>query len=98
VIGEIVRHLRARSDECYFWGTHAGGELDLLIVSGRLRLGFEVKRSSSPRVTPSMRNALKDLKLRSLYVIHAGEQTYGLGSGIQAVAFSRLPEDLEAIR
>jgi predicted AAA+ superfamily ATPase len=98
VISQIVRHLRARSDECYFWGTHAGGELDLLIVSGRLRLGFEVKRSSSPRVTPSMRNALKDLKLKSLYVIHAGEQTYGLGAGIQAVAFSRLLEDLEAIR
>lgn len=94
VISQIVRRLRARSDECYFWGTHAGSELDLLIVRGRLRLGFEVKRTSSPRVTPSMRNALKDLKLRRLDVIHAGDQTFPLDAGIRALAFPRLLEDL----
>lgn len=94
VISQIVRRLRARSDECYFWGTHAGSELDLLIVRGRLRLGFEVKRTSSPRVTPSMRNALKDLKLRRLDVIHAGDQTFPLDTGIRALAFPRLLEDL----
>ncbi|MGA2587746.1 MAG: ATP-binding protein [Candidatus Aminicenantales bacterium] len=98
VINQVIRQLGARSEECYFWGTHAGSELDLLVVSGRWRLGFEVKRSSSPRLTPSMRNALKDLKLRSLDVIHAGERTFGLAERIRAVAFSRLLEDIKPIR
>jgi len=78
VISQIIRQLRARPDECYYWGTHAGSELDLLVVSGRWRLGFEIKRTSSARLTPSMRNALKDLKLGRLDVIHAGEQTFAL--------------------
>ena len=98
VINQVIRQLGARSEECYFWGTHAGSELDLMIVSGQWRLGFEVKRSSSPRLTPSMRNALKDLKLRSLDVIHAGEQTFGLAERIRAVAFSRLLKDIKPIR
>jgi hypothetical protein len=98
VISQVTRQLGARPDECYFWGTHAGGELDLLVVRGRIRIGFEVKRTSSPRLTPSMRNAKHDLKLNSLDVVHAGEQTFPLAEGIRAVAFSRLLEDLKPWR
>jgi uncharacterized protein len=98
VINQVIRQLGARSEECFFWKTHAGSELDLLIVRGRSRLGFEVKRTSSPRLTPSMRNALKDLKLGSLDVIHAGEHTFALADKIRAVAFPRLLEDIEPLR
>lgn len=98
VLGQIIRQLRTRPDECYFWATHGGAELDLLVVSGQQRLGFEVKRTSSPRLTPSMRNALIDLKLRRLNVIHAGEQTFPLGKKVRAVALSRLLEDIKPIR
>jgi predicted AAA+ superfamily ATPase len=98
VISQVIHQLKARPEECYFWGTHAGSELDLLVVSGRARLGFEVKRTTSPRATPSMRNALKDLKLRTLDVLHAGEQTFALAEGIRAVAFTRLLKDLKPLR
>jgi predicted AAA+ superfamily ATPase len=98
VITQIIRRLRARPEECYFWGTHAGSELDLLVVSGRTRLGFEVKRTSSPRITPSMRNALRDLKLHRLDTVHAGENSFPLAEGIRAIAMSRLLEDLKPIR
>ncbi len=98
VLEQIIRQLGARSDECFFWATHAGAELDLLVVSGQQRLGFEVKRTSSPRLTPSMRNALVDLKLRRLDVVHAGEQTFPMGKRVRAVALSRLLEDLKPIR
>jgi len=97
VISQVIRQLGAKPDECYFWGTHAGGELDLFIVRGRVRLGFEIKRTSSPRLTPSMRNASRDLKLKSLDVIHAGERTFPLGEGVRAVAFSKLLEDLKPL-
>ena len=69
VIGEIIRKLGVEDEECYFWATHAGLELDLLIVRGNVRIGFEIKRTSSPSVTPSMKNALSDLNLKQLYSI-----------------------------
>jgi predicted AAA+ superfamily ATPase len=98
VMNQVLRQLGARPEECYFWGTHAGSELDLLVVRGQSRLGFEIKRTSSPRLTPSMRNAFKDLKLRSLDVIHAGERTFGLAERIRAVAFPSLLEDIRPLR
>jgi len=98
VIGQVIRRIGARPEECYFWATHAGSELDLLVVSGGLRLGYEIKRTSSPRLTPSLRNAAKDLKLKSLDVIHSGDTTFPMAPGIRAVAFSRLLEDLKPIK
>lgn len=47
-ISQVVDHLRAGWHECYFWRTHAGAELDLLIVRGRMRRGFECKRTPTP--------------------------------------------------
>ncbi len=93
-IAALVDRLGARWSECYFWATHAGAELDLLIVRGRRRIGFEIKRTVSPAVTPSMRAALKDLKLARLDVIHAGEHTFDLAPRIRAVALSRIVEDV----
>ncbi len=94
VIEQVIRRAGFKKEDCFFWATHAGAELDLLVVSGRKRIGFEVKLTGSPRVTPSMRSALSDLKLRELYVIHAGEETFRLEKRIRAVALSRLLEDL----
>ena len=78
IIDQILQQLEARPDECYFWRTHTGAELDLLVVRGRRRHGFEVKRTTAPAITPSMRSALKDLGLASLTVIHAGEHSFAL--------------------
>lgn len=97
VIGQVVRQLRARPEECYFWATHAGAELDLLVVRGRKRIGVEIKRTVSPRITPSMRNALSDLRLHRLYVIHAGEETYRLDRQIDAIPLGRLLSDMKPL-
>jgi len=98
VLRELVRRLGARSDECYFWGTHTGAQLDLLIVRGRQRLGFEIKRTTAPRVTKSIRIAMSDLRLSRVDVIHSGEDTYTLAEGVRAVAMSRLLEDVACLR
>ena len=60
-----------------------------MVAKGRRR-GFEIKRTVSPRVTPSMQAALHDLKLDSLDVIHAGKDTFPLADKTQAVSLSRL--------
>jgi predicted AAA+ superfamily ATPase len=87
VLEQVVRRLRARPEECFFWRTHTGAELDLLVVRGRQRLGFEIKRTTAPTMTPSMRSALSDLGLASLTVLHAGEHSFPLERRVRAVAF-----------
>lgn len=98
VIEQLVSWMGFAREECFFWATHAGAELDLLVVRGGNRLGFEIKLTSSPRVTVSMRHALKDLKLKRLYIVHAGEETFQLEKGIVALAFPRLLQDLKSSR
>jgi predicted AAA+ superfamily ATPase len=93
-IAAVVDRLGARWEECFFWATHAGAELDLLIVRGRTRLGFEIKRTTAPTVTPSMRSALRDLRLSRIDVLHAGMETFPLAPRIRAVALSRLHHDV----
>ena len=94
-IGELVTHLGVRWDQCHFWATHAGAELDLLVTAGRRRIGFEIKRTDAPRLTPSMRHARTDLKLDSLIVIHAGKETFPLAPGVRAIPLARMTRDIE---
>ena len=90
----VLDRLGARRDETYFWATHAGAELDMLITRGGRRFGFEFKRTLAPRVTQSMRTALEDLKLARLDVIYPGEETFPLAANIRAVALPRIRTDL----
>ncbi|MBI2219473.1 MAG: hypothetical protein HYU51_19515 [Candidatus Rokubacteria bacterium] len=77
---------------------HTGAELDLLVVRGGRRFGFEVKRTDAPRVTAAMRSAISTLGLERLDVLHAGVATFALAESTRAVAVSRLIEDLEPLR
>lgn len=97
-IEQVRVRLGARPEECFHWGTHGGAELDLLVVRGRRRRAFEIKRTSAPSVTSSMRTALADLDLPRLDVIHAGADTYPLSDRVRAVAMSRILQDLEPLR
>lgn len=75
----------ARPDEAYFWATHAGAELDLLMVKNGRRVGVEFKRTDAPQMTASMRIALNDLSLDALYVVYPGSRRYRLAQGVEAV-------------
>lgn len=94
----VVSRLGAFPEECFFWATHSGAELDLLVMRGNDRLGFEFKRSSAPVVTKSMHVAIEDLRLRRLWVVHAGERAIDLGQRIRAVPVSRVLAELEPLR
>jgi len=94
VLQQTVIRLGARQEECYFWATHAGAELDLLVVRGERRIGVEIKRTTTPRLTRSMYSAREALHLDHLYVIHAGEHTFPLADDTRAIALHRLLDDL----
>jgi hypothetical protein len=71
-------------DEAYFWGSHAGAELDLLLVKDGRRIGVEFKRVDAPRITPSIRAALADLELDALSVVYPGDRPYPLEDRVRA--------------
>jgi len=80
----------AGPDEAYFWKTHAGAELDLLMMRAGQRIGVEFKRGDAPVLTPSMRIALDDLRLDRLYVVYPGARRYALAERIEVVPLAAL--------
>ena len=79
-------------DEAYFWATHQGAELDLLLIKDGRRLGVEIKRMDAPVLTPSMRIALDDLKLEQLVVLYPGKTHYTLAERVKVAPLSVLGE------
>ena len=97
MLEQVARRLRAQQEECFFWRTHTGAELDLLVVRGRQRLGFEIKRTSAPALTRSMQSAMADLKLDALTVVHAGQQSFPMGRRVRAVAWHDLIDEIRPL-
>ena len=85
---EIVRTLGVDWDRCRYWATQQGAELDLLVFEGGRRIGFEFKRTSTPRFTRSMRSALDDLRLERLYVVFPGRSRFPLEKRVEAVGLA----------
>ena len=79
-------------DEAYFWATHNGAELDLLLLKDGKRIGVECKRKDAPRLTPSMKIAMEDLRLDKLIVFYPGERAYPLSERIEVKPLIRLAE------
>ncbi len=79
-----------RPDEAYFWATHNGAEIDLVLFRHGRRIGLECKRADAPTLTPSMRIALTDLKLDELRVVYPGEKRYSLTRNIEVVPLAEL--------
>lgn len=87
---ETLRALGVDREDAWFWATHAGAELDLLVTSGGRRLGFEIKYTASPKLTKSMRAAMDTLQLDRLVVIYPGERQLALAEQIQALGLADL--------
>jgi len=76
-------------DEAYFWATHGGAQLDLLLFKNGRRIGIECKRADAPVLTKSMRIALADLNLDRLCVLYPGDKTYSLGKKVEVIPLAK---------
>jgi predicted AAA+ superfamily ATPase len=91
-VEEVLRSVRP--DEAYFWATHQGAELDLLMLKGGRRFGVEIKRADAPTLTRSMRIALSDLKLEHLFVLYPGTRDYPLAERVSVIPLSTVVDGL----
>lgn len=81
VIEQIMQKMDSR--DYFYWRTHTGVELDLLILKNSKRYGFEIKYSEKPQVTQSMRLAMEDLKLDKLFLVYQGKHQFEIENGIK---------------
>lgn len=79
-----------RPDEAYYWATHQGTEIDLVLFKHGRRIGVECKRMDAPTLTPSMRIALNDLKLDRLVVVYPGTRRYALADRVEVIPLVEL--------
>jgi uncharacterized protein len=84
-------------DEVYYWATHGGAEIDLLLMKGGRMYGVECKRMDAPKLTPSMRTAMEDLKLDRIAVIYPGEKRYSLGDRVAAVPVESVVDGMKGL-
>src|SRR4029077_15301829 len=74
--------------DAYFWGHHAGAELDLLLMRRGRRYGVEFKASAAPEMTKSLHIALTDLKLERAWLVHPGSETYPVHEHAEAISLN----------
>jgi uncharacterized protein len=90
-VEEVLKALRP--DEAYYWATHQGAEIDLVLFKHGRRVGVECKRADAPTLTPSMRIALHDLKLDRIVVAYPGDRRYPLADRVEVVPLAELVGD-----
>lgn len=94
---EVILAAKASDGEAYFWAVHQQAELDLLIVKGGRRLGFEIKYTDRPAATPSMRMAMQVLKLDALTIVSPLPSDFPLADGIAAKSLDVAVQELAEI-
>jgi predicted AAA+ superfamily ATPase len=89
-IEETIKALKP--DEAYFWSTHSGAELDLLLIKDGKQIGVECKRMDAPSLTKSMQTAMQDLELDQLMVVYPGSQSYSLAKTVKVLPLAKILE------
>jgi hypothetical protein len=90
--GVVIEQVLATEahDDAWFWATHQGAEIDLILRRGDALFGVECKRADAPRLTPSMRSALQDLGPERIAVIYPGAKRYPIAERVDAVPLGSL--------
>jgi predicted AAA+ superfamily ATPase len=84
-------------EETFFWATHQGAEIDLVLIKDGHLLGVECKRVDAPRMTPSMRIALDDLKLERIAVVYPGAKRFPVAERVEAVPLGALVDGMKGL-
>ena len=78
------------ADQAFFWATHAGAELDLLLIRRGHRYGIEFKTTAAPQMTKSLHIALADLNLERAWIVYPGSETFPVHERVQAMSLNQI--------
>ncbi len=82
--------IRFPGANAWYWATQGGAELDLMLMRGGKRWGFEFKCTDAPTTSKSMHIAIESLGLEHLWVIYPGEREYPLTEHITVLPLRQL--------
>lgn len=91
---QVINIFKADPQDCYFWGVHNQGELDLMIIKDGKKIGFEFKFSQTGKLTPSMKMAITNLELDSLNIVVPLDTHYPLDTNINVIGLINLEKTL----
>ena len=93
--GWVIEQILATQphDAAYFWATHQGAEIDLILLRKGKLWGIEIKRADAPKITPSIKNALADLGLERVAIVYPGTKRYPIGARVEVVPVMTLASD-----
>jgi hypothetical protein len=80
--------------EAFYWGTHAGAELDLLVFRHGRRYGIEFKYGAAPSMTKSLHIALGDLELERVWIVYPGRQHYPVHTKVDVLPLTSVATEL----
>lgn len=87
---QVILHLRLQDDETFFWAVHNAGDLDLVFRRRGEIFGVEVKYSSVPALSHSMKLAHQELGLKKCWLVYCGSECCQLSPWAEAVPLSKL--------
>jgi len=76
--------------ELFFWRTHAGAEVDLLIIEGRRILPVEIKLGAAVDhyAVAGLRQCMKDLGLRRGWIVTTATDRRRMSAGIEVIPWA----------
>lgn len=89
---EILR--MAPEARAFFYRTHAGTELDLVLERGRRRMVFEFKRSSAPSPTRGFWQGLEDLNIKQARIVAPVTSSWPLAEGVKVIPLNEAIEEV----
>ena len=91
---QVINIFKVDSQNCYFWGIHNQGELDLMIIKDGKKIGFEFKFSQTGKLSNSMKTAIENLELDSLYIVVPLDTYYPIDKNINVTGLMNLEKNL----
>ena len=91
VIENIINVCSEKQFQPYFYRTHSGAEIDLLLVkAGVPKIAIEIKLSLAPKVEKGFHIACEDLQVEQRFVVYPGKDTYLLSGNVQVISLEGL--------
>lgn len=81
---EVIRQSGINAYDCYFWGAHSYGEIDLVLHHKGHLYGFEFKLKDAPSFNKNWPSIMHEIGLKNLSIIYPGEKHYVFEKNITA--------------